>query len=169
MHTKALLTKIVKRDGRVVEFESEKITAAIAKAGAATHEFGPDMAQKLTMRVLNLAHQLAGQHHPTVEQIQDIVEDVILTSPYKKTAKSYIIYRDQHSKIRELTSRAQVDLVDQYLNKADWQVNENSNMCYSLQGLNYYVSSEVSKIYWLNNIYSPNIKEAHQLGDLHIH
>lgn len=169
MHTKALLTKIVKRDGRVVDFEPEKITLAITKAGAATQEFSPDMAQKLTMRVLNLAHQLAGQHHPTVEQVQDIVEDVLLTSPYKKTAKAYIIYRDQHSKIREVTSRAQVDLVDQYLNKADWQVNENSNMCYSLQGLNYYVSSEVSKIYWLNKIYSPVVKQAHQLGDLHIH
>lgn len=169
MHTKALLTKIVKRDGRVVDFEPGKITAAIAKAGAAVHEFGPEMAHKLTMRVLNLAHQLAGQHHPTVEQIQDIVEDVLLTSPYKKTAKAYIIYRDQHSKIRELTSKAQVDLVDQYLNKADWQVNENSNMCYSLQGLNYYVSSEVSKIYWLNKIYAPAIKQAHQSGDLHIH
>ncbi len=169
MHTKALLTKIIKRDGRVVDFEPQKIIAAITKAGAAAQEFGPEMAQKLTMRVLNLAHQLAGQHHPAVEQIQDIVEDVLLTSPYKKTAKAYIIYRDQHSKIRELTSRAQVDLVDQYLNKIDWQVNENSNMCYSLQGLNYYVSSEISKVYWLNKIYSPAVKQAHQGGEVHLH
>ncbi len=100
---------------------------------------------------------------------QDIVEEVLLASPYKKTAKSYIIYRDQHSRIRELVSKAGVDLIDQYLEKLDWQVNENSNMAYSLQGLNNYIASEVSKTYWLNKIYPPEIREAHLSGDLHIH
>ncbi|MDR1244396.1 MAG: ribonucleoside triphosphate reductase, partial [Endomicrobium sp.] len=99
----------------------------------------------------------------------DVVEEVLLSSLYKKTAKAYILYRDQHTKIREITSAFNVDLVDQYLKKLDWQVNENSNMSYSLQGLNNYISSEISKIYWLNKIYTENIRKAHSEGDLHIH
>ncbi|HPX10234.1 MAG TPA: ribonucleoside triphosphate reductase, partial [Candidatus Cloacimonas sp.] len=123
----------------------------------------------LTLRVLNLAQQVIQDEIPEVEKIQDIVEEVLLASPYKMTAKSYIIYRDQHSRIRELVSKAGVDLIDQYLEKLDWQVNENSNMAYSLQGLNNYIASEVSKTYWLNKIYPPEIREAHLSGDLHIH
>jgi anaerobic ribonucleoside-triphosphate reductase len=69
----------------------------------------------------------------------------LLASPYKKTAKAYIIYRDQHNRLRELASKAGVQLIDQYLEKLDWQVNENSNMAYSLQGLNNYIAAEVSK------------------------
>ncbi len=83
------------------------------------------------------------------------MEEVLLSSPYKQTAKAYIIYRDQHARIREIVSQADVDLIDRYLERADWQVNENTNMAYSLQGLNNYVSSEVSKVYWLNKIYPP--------------
>ena len=86
-----------------------------------------------------------------------------------QTAKAYIIYRDQHARIREIVSSADVDLIDRYLDRADWQVNENSNMAYSLQGLNNYVSSEVSKVYWLNKIYPPEIRQAHAEGDFHIH
>ncbi|MDO9586002.1 MAG: ribonucleoside triphosphate reductase, partial [Syntrophales bacterium] len=90
-------------------------------------------------------------------------------SPYRRTAKSYIIYRDQHARLREITNKMEVDLVDQYLKKIDWKINENSNMDYSLQGLNNYISSEVSKVYWLNEIYSPEIRKAHMEGDFHIH
>ena len=68
-----------------------------------------------------------------------------------------------------LANKMEVDLVDQYLKKADWKINENSNMDYSLQGLNNYISSEVSKVYWLNEIYTPEIKKAHNDGDFHIH
>ena len=106
---------------------------------------------------------------PSVEQIQDIVEEVLISSPHKRTAKAYIIYRDQHARIREIVSKADVDLIDRYLERADWQVNENSNMAYSLQGLNNYVSSEVSKVYWLNKIYPPEVRQAHTDGDFHIH
>ena len=163
-----MFTKIRKRDGRIVEFDAEKITNAIAKAGKATGEFGRETAKKLTLRVLNLAQQLI-HGIPTVEEIQDIVEEVLLTSPYRKTAKAYILYREQHAKIREIAAKANVDLVDQYLKRLDWQVNENSNMTYSLQGLNHYISSEISKIYWLNKIYPPEIRQAHIGGDFHIH
>lgn len=160
---------IKKRDGRITEFDAEKITNAIAKAGAATGEFDCHIAKRLTIKVLNLAEKYFGQQIPTVEEIQDIVEEVLLSSPYRRTAKAYIIYREQHAKIREITAKAGIDLIDQYLKQLDWQVNENSNMNFSLQGLNNYISSETSKIYWLNKIYPPEIRQAHVNGDLHIH
>jgi ribonucleoside-triphosphate reductase len=160
---------IRKRDERLATFDVDKITKAIEKAGMATGEFDHKIAQKLSLRVLSLAQQVIKDVEATVEQIQDIVEDVLLASPYKKTAKSYILYRDQHSKMREIVATANIDLIDQYLGKLDWKVNENSNMSYSLQGLNNYIAAEVSKIYWLNKIYPAEIKEKHINGDFHIH
>ncbi|HQF75725.1 MAG TPA: ribonucleoside triphosphate reductase [Syntrophales bacterium] len=164
-----MFTQIRKRDGRVVKFDPEKITGAIAKAGAATGEYETETARRLTIKVLALAGQLLGDRIPGVEEIQDIVEETLLQSPYRKTAKAYIIYRDQHARLREVVNKMEVDLVDRYLQKADWKINENSNMDYSLQGLNNYISSEVSKVYWLNEIYTPEIKKAHTDGDFHIH
>jgi len=164
-----MFTKIKKRNHEVVKFESSKITNAIFKAGQATDEFGMDTAQKLTLRVLDLAMDVVKNKIPTVEEIQDIVEEVLISSPYKKTAKAYIIYRDQHAKIREITTKSDLELVDNYLNREDWRINENSNMNFSLQGLNNYVSSEVTKIYWLNSVYPPEIRNAYLNGDIHIH
>ena len=164
-----MFSQIRKRDGRIVKFDPEKITNAIAKAGAATEEYDSGTAKRLTIKVLTLAEQLLGDRVPNVEEIQDIVEETLLQSPYRKTAKAYIIYRDQHARLREVINKMEVDLVDQYLQKADWKINENSNMDYSLQGLNNYISSEVSKVYWLNEIYTPEIKKAHTDGDFHIH
>lgn len=166
-----MFAKIRKRDGRVVKFNSQKITEAIRNAGEETGQFNGDgeVARRLTLRVLSLAQQMLTHTIPTVEDIQDIVEEVLLGSPYKNTAKAYIIYRDQHAKMREIVSRASVDLMDQYLRKLDWQVNENSNMAYSLQGLNNYIFSDISKTYWLNRVYPVKVRQAHQSGDLHIH
>jgi anaerobic ribonucleoside-triphosphate reductase len=164
-----MFTEIEKRDGTILAFEAEKITNAITKAGKASGELDENIARKLTIRVLNLAQQVIGNKIPTVEEIQDIVEEILLSSTYRKTAKAYIIYREQHSRIREITNKASVELVDQYLNRTDWRVNENSNMAFSLQGLNNYLSSEMSKVYWLNEIYSPEIREAQIQGDFHIH
>ncbi len=164
-----MFSMIRKRNGHIVSFDKHKIAKAIARSGQATGEFSDEIADVLTLRVLNLAQQVIQTEIPEVETIQDIVEEVLLASPYKKTAKAYIIYRDQHSRIRELVSTAGVKLIDQYLEKLDWQVNENSNMAYSLQGLNNYIASEVSKTYWLSKIYPPEIREAHMGGDMHIH
>jgi ribonucleoside-triphosphate reductase len=164
-----MFSMIRKRNGNIVSFDKQKIVRAIHKAGEATGEFGEDIAEVLTLRVINLAMQLINTEIPEVERIQDIVEEVLLASPYKKSAKAYIIYRDQHARIRELVSTAGVKLIDQYLQKLDWQVNENSNMAYSLQGLNNYIAAEVSKTYWLNKIYPPEIRQAHVEGDIHIH
>ena len=164
-----MFENIKKRDGRIVKFDSSKITAAIAKAGKATGEFDKRESKKLTLRVLTLAHEMHLGLQPEVEEIQDIVERVLLDSPFHKTAKSYIIYREQHAQIRNITTMANVDLVKTYIEKLDWKIKENSNMCYSLQGLNNYISSDVTSEYWLNCIYPPEIRLAHKNGDLHIH
>lgn len=153
----------------VVEFDSLKITAAIAKAGNATSEFDEREAKKLTLRALTLAHELRLAPLPEVEGIQDIVERVLLDSPFYKTAKAYILYREQHAQIRSIATKANVDLVDHYIQKQDWKIKENSNMCYSLQGLNNYISSDITAEYWLNSIYPPEIRHAHRNGDFHIH
>jgi ribonucleoside-triphosphate reductase len=169
IYVKDGFTGIVKRDGEKVDFNARKITDAIAKAGKATGEFHEDVAKILTIKVVSLAGQLELGETPMVEEIQDIVEEVLLASPYKKTAKAYILYREQRKGIRQITSKFNVDLVEQYLSRSDWQVKENSNIGFSLQGLNNYISSEVSKIYWLNKIYPENIKNAYLEGDFHIH
>jgi len=160
---------IKKRDGRLVEFDSSKITAAIARAGKATGEFGDREARKLTLRVLTLAHEMRFGQIPDVEDIQDVVERVLLDSPFSITAKSYILYREQHSQLRKMATNANLDLVEHYIRKLDWKIKENSNMCYSLQGLNNYISSDVTSEYWLNRIYPPEIRDAHKNGDMHIH
>lgn len=160
---------IKKRDGRTVKFDRKKIEKAIEKAGLETGEFDKKTAKDLTEKVLAVLEARNQKRLPGVEDIQDIVEDTLIDSKFKKTAKAYIIYRDQHKKLREIMSNAHVDLIDQYIGNLDWKVNENSNMGYSLQGLNNYVSAEVTKTYWLDKIYTPKIGQAHKEGDLHIH
>ncbi len=164
-----MFTHIKRRNGRIDQFDSSKITAAIAKAGKATGEFDERTAKQLTLRVLSLAHEMQLSSPPEVEEIQDIVERVLIDSPYFKTAKAYIIYREQHSQIRSIATRAHVELVENYVQKLDWKIKENSNMSYSLQGLNNYISSDITAEYWLNRIYPPEVRNAHKTGDLHIH
>lgn len=163
-----LFDTIKKRDRRPEPFKAAKITNALLKAGRATGEFDKTEARRLTIRVLTMA-QMMFDDTPDVEEIQDLVEEVLLASPYKKTAKAYILYRDQHARNREMVARADLDRIESYLDRLDWKVQENSNMAYSLQGLNNYISSDVSSTYWLNKIYTPEVRKAHQNGDLHIH
>jgi ribonucleoside-triphosphate reductase len=160
---------VLKRDGRVVAFDASKITQALAGAGAATGEFSRREARKLTLRVLTLAHEMHLGAQPSVEDLQDIVERILLDSPYHRTAKAYILYREQHARMRQMATQANLDLVEHYVQKRDWRIKENSNMCYSLQGLNNYIASDVTSEYWLNRIYPPEIRRAHKDGDFHIH
>ncbi len=160
---------IQKRDGRVAEFDASKITSAILKAGKATGEFEEREARRLTMQVLTLAKALHLPDPPDVETIQDVVEQVLLDSSFRATAKAYILYREQRSQLRRLKTKANVDLMEGYLNKMDWRVRENSNMGFSLQGLNNYIASDITSEYWLNRIYTPLIREAHLSGDFHLH
>ena len=149
-----MFTKVRKRNGKLVKFDIDKVALAISKAGRATEEFGDDVAKKMAQKVAKEAEESIRHKVPTVEEIQDIVEEVLLKSTYKKTARAYIIYRQKHAELRELTEAQNVNLMDQYISNADWQVKENANMAYSLQGLNNYVSSEISKSYWLHKVYT---------------
>jgi ribonucleoside-triphosphate reductase (formate) len=160
---------IIKRGGKVVPFDMEKIVTAITKAGQATKSFDRDEASVLAKKAVEYASSHIELDKLRVEDMQDAVEYVLLTSRHKKAAKAYILYRDQHAEMRAITNAASVDLVDKYLQKLDWQVKENSNMGYSLQGLNNYIFSEVSKTYWLNKIYPTEIRDANENGDMHIH
>ena len=166
--------KVIKRDGEIVDFNSEKITDALKKASAVTKEFDTFTARRLTKNVIKIVNDFVKEKQSnlealTIEEIQDIVEKVLLSSEYKQTAKSYILYREQHNKLRNFVKNSSTDMIDDYLKQLDWQVNENSNMGYSIQGLNNYIASAMSKDYWLNKIYPNEIKEAHQSGDIHIH
>ena len=166
------VTRVVKRDGRVVKFEQDKITKAVMKAFAETNEGSEKDAQKVTdkiVRLLNKNYQKGNV--PEIEEIQDLVERVLMILDFEETAKAYILYREQHRKIRESEEslKEAVDLVDKYIKEIDWQVKENANMAYSLQGLNNYISSIVSSKYWLNRVYSKAIRDAHDEGDFHIH
>lgn len=161
--------RILKRDGKAADFDSTRIARAIAKAGAATGEFDDATARRLSLKVLALLPSAVTDSVPTVEDVQDLVEEVLLASPFRRTARAYIVYRDQHARLREIRDKASIDLVDGYLRKLDWQVRENSNMSYSLQGLNNYIASAVSQTYWLNSIYTPEIRSAHESGAFHIH
>ena len=162
-------THIRKRNGQIVPFDASKITNAIAKAGRATGEFDVFQARRLMVKALSCAHHLYGEQLPEVEQMQDVVEEVLLGSPFRKTAKAYILYRDQRAQMRGLAGKANIELMDGYLQKMDWRVRENSNMGFSLQGLNNYLSSDLTSEYWLNKIYSREICQAHKEGDFHIH
>lgn len=166
--------KVIKRDGEIVEFNSAKITNAIQKASNVTKEFDEVTARRLTKNVIKIVNDFVKEKQsnleaPTIEEIQDIVEKVLLTSDYKQTAKSYILYREQHNKLRDFAKNSSIDMIDDYLKQLDWKVNENSNMGYSIQGLNNYLASGMSKNYWLNKVYPNEIKLAHQNGDIHIH
>lgn len=165
----ATLTKITKRDGKVEVFDKEKIIQAVAKAGKATGEFRDDEARELTEQIVAYIQNKEYSNIPNVEQIQDAVEQILMHSRYKQTAKAYIVYREQHAEMRAFATTASLGLVDNYLDKLDWQVKENSNMGYSLQGLNNYLFSEVSKTYWLNKIYPKEIRDSYEKGDIHIH
>jgi len=165
------LTKIRKRDGRIVNFDQERIATAIFKAGRATEKFDRTESERVASLVTNLLKKI--YHNgtvPTVEEVQDVVETGLMMANHHETAKAYILYRDQHAQIRNLQKMIDSDqMMQDYLSQIDWRVKENANMNYSLQGLNNYVASTVSAHYWLNRTYPPQIRDAHAGGDLHIH
>jgi len=160
-----------KRDGRLEPFDQERITNAIWKAAKAVGGKDREKAKQLSDKVVaELQKHFGDEGVPTVEEIQDIVEKTLIEDGHARTAKAYILYRKQHQDLRELAALlSSADLVDQYLDIEDWRVKENSNMSYSLQGLNNYLSSTIIAKYWITRIYPSNIAEAHFNGDLHIH
>ena len=166
------LTEVIKRDGEKHAFDASKIAMAITRAGEATNEFGSDEAWLLTRQVIKvLKHKFAFGMIPAIEQIQDVVEQVLISSNYYKTARSYIVYREQRDKMRK-DKHAAIDAIssiNEYLDRSDWRVNANANQGYSLGGLILNVAGKVVANYWLNHVYTPEIGEAHRNGDYHIH
>jgi ribonucleoside-triphosphate reductase len=166
-----MLTKIKKRDGRIVPFDEEKITNAIFKAARAVGGQDFDRAKYLAGQVVKILEEKYGVAIPSVEDVQDIVEKVLIENGHAKTAKAYILYRQQHAEIRNFQNLLinSGRLIQDYITEKTWEVKENSNMNFSLQGLNNHMVSAMSKKYWLEKIYPPKIKEAHEYGDFHIH
>jgi len=166
-----MIRKIMKRDGKVVDFNPIKITNAIWKAAQAVGGKDYRKAAELTDKVIQmLEKELKRGEIPTVELVQDIVEKTLIEEGHAKTAKAYILYRKQHQDMREVAGLLKdIDVVDDYLSMMDWKVQENSNMSYSLQGLNVYATENIISHYWLNKIYPPEIGEAHINGKYHIH
>jgi ribonucleoside-triphosphate reductase len=167
-----LPTRILKRDGRQVPFESERIFSALLRAGQATGEFGEDEARLLTAQVVKvIAHRFYDADPPTIERVQDMVEQALISANHFQTARAYIVYREQHKRLRE-DRRTLVDVaasIDEYLERVDWRVSANANQGYSLGGLILNTSGKVVANYWLSHVYPPEIGTAHREGDLHIH
>ena len=166
------IEKIQKREGTIVDFDQTKITNAIFKALTASGEGDGKKSHRLSDRVVKILNRRFKKGEiPQVEQIQDIVEEVLILEDFVETAKAYIIYREQRRRVREGTKviDESVEMVDKYIQELDWQVKENANMSYSLQGLNEYVKSAVTKKYWLEKIYPREIRDAYLSGDMHIH
>lgn len=167
------ISQILKRDGKIADFDHSKIKNAILKAFLETKEVG-DAEQKsddLAKKVMGvLSEKFHVRSIPAVEEVQDVVEEILITDRLIKTAKAYILYRDQRSKLRDIEHLIDSgELMEKYLSQLDWRVKENSNMSYSLQGLNNHVASTVSSKYWLNKVYPENIRDVHVGGDMHIH
>ncbi len=163
---------IRKRDGRIVPFARDKITDAIFKAAVAVGGSDRSAAESVTESVIGILYIIYKDGRiPTVENVQDLVEKMLIERGHAKVAKAYIIYREQHRKIREVSTLMNegLQLIEDYLDQADWRVNENSNMSYSLQGLNNHIASDITARYWLERIYPPEVRDSHRAGDFHVH
>lgn len=161
---------IVKRDGRVSPFDEAKITTAIWKAMRAVGAPDEVAAKRLSELVTRLIDEQHIEEYPTVEEVQDLVEETLIEAGHTRTAKAYILYRRQHADLREIEGLlTEIPLVEDYLFDRDWRVRENSNMSYSLQGLNTHITDRVISRYWLSKIYPLEVRETHERGDFHIH
>jgi anaerobic ribonucleoside-triphosphate reductase len=162
---------VVTRDGATVPFDRARIRSAIERAGQATGAFGADEAELLAIQAVKvLRHRFAGET-PTIEQIQDVVEQVLISANHVTTARAYIVYREQHAKLRR-SQQTLVDVassIDDYLDRSDWRVQANANQGYSLGGLILNVSGKLIANYWLSHVYPPEVDHAHREGDLHVH
>src|SRR4030042_1269695 len=162
---------VLKRDSKLEPFDKERITNAVWKAAKAVGGKDREQAKRVSDQVVaDLKNRYGEDGVPTVEEIQDTVEKMLIENGHAQTAKAFILYRKQHQDMRELSALlSNADLVDQYLELQDWRVKENSNMSYSLQGLNNPLSSTVIAKYWITRIYPSDIAESHFSGDIHIH
>ena len=169
------ILQVVKRDGTIQPFDRGRIVNAVAAAARAVEaDLGHDWAEMISYSVVGLLNQRCETDHisiPSVEQIQDIVEEVLTKSNQYQIAKAYILYRQKRQESRTVANMVldSEKLVEDYIKVMDWRVSENSNMNYSLQGLNFYLASTIAAKYWLNKIYPPEVREAHISASIHLH
>ena len=168
------ISKIRKRDGKIADFNRDKVTTAIYRCLEAVGKQNRETADKYCREVVfKLNEKFNARTIPAVEEVQDLVEEVLIDNREIKAAKAFILFRDQRARNREMNaidSRIDSnDIIENYLKQSDWRVKENSNMGYSLQGLNNHLASIISSNYWLSKVYSANIRSAYQDGDIHIH
>ena len=164
--------QIVKRDGKVVEFDLTKIGAAIEKAfEACEREYNKDIIDFLALKVTADYEPQIEDGKIAVEKIQDSVETVLIKAGYDDVAKAYILYRKQREKIRNIkgTFLDYKEIVNSYVNITDWRVKENSTVTYSVGGLILSNSGAITANYWLSEIYDEEIAAAHRNGDMHLH
>ena len=168
---KKLIELILKRDGSTQKFEQQKIANAIYKAAVACGGSDMDTATNLSQQVVDIADKVYHDKIPTVEQIQDIVEKVLIENRHAKVAKAYILYREKRTAARQENALigATIDMFNQYLGGKTWMTKENANMQHSVAGLNNFVRESFTKGYWLNEVYPSEVSEAHNSGAIHIH
>ena len=167
-----LPTRVRKRDGQIVDFDAAKIESAILRAGQASGELDALEASLLTAQVVKvLAHRYTNGRLPDIEGIQDVVEQTLISANHFGTARGYIVYREQHHKLRN-DRNTLVDVassINEYLDRSDWRVAANANQGYSLGGLILNTSGKMIANYWLSHVYPPEIGAAHRDGDIHVH
>lgn len=166
-----MLKQIIKRDRTTAPFKKEKIVLAIFKAANAVGGNDFNTAEQLANQVIRIADERYPDGIAEVEGIQDIVEKVLIEAGHAKTAKAYILYREKRRSAREANALigATITMFGEYLNNIDWKINENANTQKSINGLNNYVREAFTKNYWLHEIYTDDIRNAHLSGDIHIH
>ena len=166
-----MVKKLRKRDGSVVLFDGDKITEAIWKAAKAVGGKDKEKAEVLSNLVVkNLETKYGENGIPEVEEIQDAVEKILIEEGHAKTAKAYILYRKSHEELRHVKGLFDtIEVVEDYIGLNDWMIKENSNMGFSLQGLNNYITTKIITNYWIRRIYPESIRKAHENVDFHIH
>lgn len=166
-----MITKVRKRDGSIAPFKAEKIESAIWKAVRAVGGNDREHVQSLTQEICEQLHELYGEYRiPEVEEIQDTVEKTLIKKGHDQVAKAFILYRQSHSELRDVKGLFDtIEVVEDYIGLNDWMVKENSNMDYSLQGLNNYIATKIITNYWMKRIYPEAIRKVHETGELHIH
>lgn len=166
-----MITSIIKRDGSIEPFNPEKIVIAISKAGSATGEFDTQVSKELVQSMVLPRINAKKGRAVSVEDVQDIVENVLFDTAFEKSYKAYTLYRENRRQNRE-TKKALIDVeksMNEYLRQDDWRVKANANQGYSLGGMILNISGKITANYWLNNVYPEEVGVAHRNGDYHIH
>ena len=166
-----MIKQVLKRDGTYEKYDRNKIAKAIFKAAVACGGENKEISDKLAIQVEDIIKDRFTGKTPTVEEVQNIVERVLIKNKHAKTAKAYILYREKRKSARENNALigATIGLFENYLKETDWQIKENANMQKSVAGLNNYVREAFTKHYWLNEVYPVEVRESHLSGKLHVH